>query len=307
MQDKNSNIAIVIPTKDRPIQIRNLLESIRNQVSQPEQIIIVDGGNNTVDTVINEFSDLNISYIREYPPSLSRQRNVGMAAVDKSIPLAGYLDDDLTLDANAIQAMTQFWDNASSQVGGARFNITNEPVASCTWLKRIFLIDTRQRGKVLISGFNSSIGVTKTDMRVKWLSGGATIWRKSVIEQFQYDEWFQGLGYLEDLDYSYRVAHEYELVVVSNAKLEHFPTPIRAEINYLYGKWQIINRLYFVNKFPELSKSLCYWAFAGQFIINLGKGLLTLDILSLKRALGNIVGIALSIFGKLNSSSDINQ
>jgi len=307
LQDKNSKIAIVIPTKDRPIQIRNLLESIRNQARQPDQLIIVDGGSDTVETVVNEFSDLNISYIREYPPSLSRQRNVGMAAVEKSIPFAGYLDDDLTLDTNAIQAMTEFWYNASDQVGGARFNITNEPIASCTWLKRIFLIDTRQRGKVLISGFNSSIGVTKNDMRVKWLSGGATIWRKSVIEQFQYDEWFQGLGYLEDLDYSYRVSHKYELVVVSNAKLEHFPTPIRTEINYLYGKWQIINRLYFVNKFPELSKPLCYWAFTGQFIINLGKGLFTLDVLSLKRALGNIVGITLSIFGKLNSSSDIKQ
>ena len=150
----DSKIAIVIPTKERPVEIRNLLESVRNQVRQPDQLIIVDGGNSTVDTVIDEFWDLNITYIREYPPSLSRQRNVGMDSVDESIPLAGYLDDDLTLDSNAIQAMTQFWDNASSQVGGARFNITNEPVASCTWLKRIFLIDTRQRGEVLISGFN---------------------------------------------------------------------------------------------------------------------------------------------------------
>ena len=144
-------------------------------------------------------------------------------------------------------------------------------------------------------------------MWVKWLSGGATIWRKSVIKDFQYDEWFQGLGYLEDVDYSFRVAQKYELVVVSNAKLEHFPTPIRAEISYIYGKWQIINRLYFVNKFQQLSKPLCYWAFAGQFIINLGKGLLTMDVRALKRALGNIVGIALSIFGTLDSTSDIKR
>ncbi len=307
MQDQKNKIAIVVPTKDRPIEIRNLLQSIRNQHRQPDQLIIVDGGIITVDAVVDEFQDLNISYIREYPPSLSRQRNVGMAAVDESICFAGYLDDDLTLDTDAIHAMANFWDTASPHVGGARFNITNEPVPRQTWLKYIFLIDRKQRGRVLKSGFHTSIGSTTKNMKVSWLSGGATIWRKSVINEFEYDEWFQGLGYLEDLDYSYRVSHKYEMVVVSNAKLEHFPTPIRNEISYLYGKWQIINRLYFVNKFPELSKPLCYWAFVGQFIINLGKGLFTLDIRSLKRGFGNIIGIILSATGKLDSTSDIKN
>ncbi len=295
----------MVPTKDRPIQIRNLLKSIRNQSRQLDQLVIVDGGTITVDAIANEFSELNISYIREYPPSLSRQRNVGMAAIDPSVSLAGYLDDDLTLDPDAIKAMCNFWDNASVKIGGARFNITNEPTPRQTWLKYIFLIDRRQRGKVLKSGFHTSIGATTENMSVNWLSGGATIWRKAVINEFKYDEWFQGLGYLEDLDYSYRVSQKYEMVVVSNAKLEHFPTPIRNEISYLYGKWQIINRLYFVNKFPELSKPLCYWAFVGQFIINLGKGLFTMDTRSLKRGLGNVTGIILATTGKIDSSSDI--
>jgi len=300
-------IAIVIPTKNRPIEIRNLLTSIENQTRIPDQIIIVDGGDISVSQVVHEFPLLDIKYIKEYPPSLARQRNIGMESISESITLAGYLDDDIKLDSHAIESMVEFWSTASPKIGGARFNILNEPAANSVWLKRLFLIDSKKRGTVLKSGFQTSIGTVQKREYVDWLSGGATIWRQIVTEEFKYDEWYQGLGYLEDLDYSYRVGQKYHLVVVPDARLEHFPTAIRNEISYLYGKWQILNRLYFAKKFSDLSIPLCCWSFIGLIGLNIGKGVMMCDIKSLKRAAGNLSGLALIASGQLKQLSDINK
>ena len=44
----NNQLAIVIPTKDRPRQLEGLLSSLMNQSYRPDQTIIVDGGDEPV-------------------------------------------------------------------------------------------------------------------------------------------------------------------------------------------------------------------------------------------------------------------
>ena len=48
-----NDIAIIIPTKDRPQKICNLLESIALQKTIPRRIIIVASGQNIEDKVLN--------------------------------------------------------------------------------------------------------------------------------------------------------------------------------------------------------------------------------------------------------------
>jgi glycosyltransferase involved in cell wall biosynthesis len=298
-------MALVVPTKDRPEDLRRMLNSVKAQSVHPEEIVIVDGSEAPAKDLREEISDLNIKYIRVYPPSLSKQRNAGMAAVDPSVTLAGYLDDDLVLEPGAIEAMLRFWENAPEDVGGARFNIIDEGVPRAIWVKSLFLLESRKRGSILPSGYHTSIGPVLEDTYVRWLSGGVTVWRKRVIDEFSYDEWFQGTGYLEDVDYSYMVGKKYKLAVVADGRVRHFSHPVRSESNYLLGKWQAINRMYFVKKHQEFWLPLCYWGMVGEFLLNLGAAITRIDSWRLRRAWGNLAGLAYVVQGRIEKTDGV--
>ena len=298
-------MAFVVPTKDRPRDLHRMLGSVASQSCLPDRMIIVDGGDETVEEVTREFPTLNIQYIRVYPPSLSKQRNAGIDMLDPSMTLAGYLDDDLVLEPGAMETMFTFWEKAPPDVGGARFNIVNEKLPRGVWIKSLFLIDSRERGTILPSGFHTSIGPVTENKYVRWLTGGATLWRRQVIEEFSYDEWFAGTGSLEDVDYSYRVGRKYKLVVVAGARVQHLSYPIRKDRNYLLGKWQAINRMYFVKKNPELSLPRFYWAMWGQLLLNVAKSMAERDSVGLRRATGNLVGLFRLATGRIDTTGGI--
>jgi glycosyltransferase involved in cell wall biosynthesis len=299
MPDFTNRLAFVVPTKDRPKDLRRMLASVANQSCLPDQIIIVDGGEETVDDAVKEFPTLNIRYLRVYPPSLSKQRNAGMAAIDSSITLAGYLDDDLVLEPGATEAMLTFLEEAPEDVGGARFNIITDHFPRAIWLKSLFLLDSRERGIILRSGHPTMIGPVAGNKYVRWLSGGATVWRRKAIKEFAYDEWFVGTGYLEDIDYSYRVGMKYKLAVVADARVQHLSYPVRKDRNYLLGKWQAVNRMYLVKKHEDFSVPLCYWSMLGQLLLNLGTGIWKRDSGPLRRAWGNLVGLLNVVQGRI--------
>ncbi|MFQ6026266.1 MAG: glycosyltransferase family 2 protein [Dehalococcoidia bacterium] len=302
MPEFKHKIGIVVPTLNRYPDLHRMLTSLAAQTSRPHQVIIVDGGegNNTVERIVEEFPTLNIRYLSENPPSLARQRNLGMGALEPGITLGGYIDDDIVLESDAVEAMLAFWESAGPEVGGVRFNITNERRASLLGLRSLFRIESSTLGRVTPSGFNSSIGAIDRAQTVQWLSGGATIWSREVINEFQYDEWYQGTGYLEDLDYSYQVGQKYQLVALAEARVQHYSYPLRKERNYLLGKWQAINRMYFVRKHDTLSVPWYYWSMIGEFLLNVLVSLASRDWWRLKRAWGNLVGLAYVAQGKVD-------
>lgn len=286
------SIAYVVPTKDRPDDLRKLLDSLQRQSVQADQIVIVDGSETPVEPLVAEYPDLPLTYVRVFPPSLARQRNAGMAALLPNITVAGYLDDDLELDPSATESMRAFWSTAGPDMGGAAFTIVNQPSRGRlgALLSDVFLLNGRAQGKVLASGFATSILPRDTTERTDWLYGGATLWSRRVIEEFSYDEWYIGHGYLEDLDYSHRVAQRYSLYVVAEARCWHWPKPVRIEQNYVLGRQQVVNRLYFRRKFPRISTTAFLWAMFGQSVRNLLEPLQTRDRAGWIRLQGNLRG-----------------
>lgn len=291
--------AFVVPTKDRPADLRRMLASVLEQDVHPDQVIVVDGSVQTIEAVVEEFPALKIQYVRAFPPSLSRQRNAGMERLRPDITLGGYLDDDLVLEPGALEAMLEFWEGAGPEVGGAGFNITTERRPKAKWLKWLFLIDSWRPGEILKSGYNVLICPVAETTYVDWVFGGATIWRREVIRKFAYDEWYEGTGYLEDIDYSFRVSRRYRLAVVAAARVQHYSPPMRLDRNFLLGKWQVINRLYFVRKHGELSVLCCLWALLGQACINLGKSVVSREPGLWGRFVGNVSGARAVMSGRL--------
>ena len=297
----SNTLAFVVPTRNRPSDLRRMLKSVAEQSVVPEEVIIVDGGDEgqTVADVPAEFPGLAIRYLRVYPPGLSKQRNAGMDAVADGITLAGYIDDDIVFEPGSIEAMLAFWEKAGRDLGGTSFNIVNNDRRRVFWIQRFFLLSSPERGTFLRSGFETPLWPVKETIWTRWLCGGATIWRRDITREVPYDEWFEGTGYLEDVDFSSRVSRRYRLAIVGEAKLLHLSYPIRKDRNYLFGTWQSINRMYFVRKHGEFSRALCYWALVGQILFHALLGLATRDTGLLARARGNAAGLVKVLTGRL--------
>jgi GT2 family glycosyltransferase len=284
---------------NRPGELRRLLASVESQSALPDEIIIVDGSTEPVECISKDFPHLSLKYVRIFPPGLTKQRNAGMAMLSPHITLVACLDDDLILEPGSMESMLHFWNNAPRHIGGASFNIVNVRSPRALLVKSVFRMDSFRRGAVMRSGYEATIAPVRKDTYVEWLCGGATVWRRQVVEEFQYDEWFQGYAYFEDVDYSYRVGRKYQLIILANAKVKHLSAPVKEDRNYVLGKCQVINRRYFMHKHPDMSVGLFYWATLGLMVANIGEGILTKNPGLFARVWGNMAGLLQTSFGRL--------
>lgn len=294
MKNNNINFVLVAATKDRPQKLKNLLESIQSQTLLPTEIIIVDGGDKSVDYISKDFKNLNIKYMQLRPPSGTKQRNLGIKSA-VSADLIGIIDDDIVLEKKAIENMLLFWERAPQDLGGAAFNLMNHPNIFAESMKIHPISEklglySKKRGAVLPSGFHTLIGKVEKIKFVDWLPSTAVVYRKKVFEEFLFDEWYKGYSYLEDLDFSYTVGKKYKLAVVPNARYYHFSAHGGRGNGFEFGEREVLNRFHFVRKHKELSSKKCFLALIFRKFISLWVFLKEKDVYFLNRALGNILG-----------------
>jgi glycosyltransferase involved in cell wall biosynthesis len=286
-------LALIVPTRNRADLLIKLLRSIHDQSIKPAQIIIVDGGDQPIKASIDQYLSENDTYIHVSPPSLTRQRNEGIRQIHPDITLAGYLDDDIEFESGSIEAMLQFWETCSLNIGGAEFNIINIPEKKpfSDYFRRFFLMDSPIPGKVLPSGFCSSAFPAVKDHSCEWLCGGATIWRRDILNTNKFDEWYSGWAYHEDADFSYRVFKKFKLYIVHLAKVVHNPPPFNPEKNFVLGKMAVINRYHFVKKNPELSMVFFYWSTIGEIFVNMLQSVWERNLNGMRIAKGNFQAV----------------
>ena len=291
-------LAFVIPTKDRGEDLRRMLRSLVAQTRLPDQVIVVDGSGVEVSWCVAEFPELRIDYVRLLPPSLSAQRNAGMAMLRAEITHAGYLDDDVVLELDAVYEMASFWGSADSDVGGAAFNNVNDVRSGSSGLPRRSDLAGPSLGRIAPSGIVRELGEVKTNFEADWLCGG-TVWRREVVDTYSYDNWFQGTGFMEDVDYSYGVRERYRLFVLAAARLAHFTPPVRPDRQFLFGKWQVVNRMYIVRKYRHRGLSLrkAWGASLLLLVSNSLRGIFYRPSGLWDRGLGNMAGIVSELRG----------
>lgn len=306
MRQYKHQIALIVPTKDRPGDLSNLLDSVKTQTRKPDQLIIVDGGNQTVEKLVSDFGVITAQYLRVYPPGLTKQRNAGVGALNADITLVGFLDDDLVLEKDAVEQMLEYWESASPEVGGSSFNLyydvaPNFPNRFKILFQKIFATGG-EKGTILKSGCNIILSPVFDDTYVEWLSGGATVWRRSVIDDYIFDEWFAGYGHFDDVDFSYSINRRYKLIVLSKAKANHFMRPINKQKYFIFCKGDVINRYYFVRKyhFPLIH---FYLATIGQIINYFFRALFTREKANIFKVLGNLSGLLCVLCGNLDRSN----
>jgi glycosyltransferase involved in cell wall biosynthesis len=87
------NVSVVICTRNRSESLKLCLNSLHQQVSVPEEIIVVDNAPTDDSTKIVTEQFLNVIYCREVRPGLDIARNTGAKKAKSSI--VAYTDDDV--------------------------------------------------------------------------------------------------------------------------------------------------------------------------------------------------------------------
>ena len=293
-------LCFVVATKDRPADLRRMLESLAAQSHLPDLVVVVDSSVIRVQPVVDQFHHrLLLQYLHHQPPSASGQRNAGIEAVPADIDLIAFLDDDATLEPNAVDKMLAFWDAAPADVGGAAFNMVNHPIQAFSRLKRWRLIRalgvySGEPGRVTPSGWQTMTGFVSKNTYVDWLPSGAVAWRADVLKTCRFDEFFTGYSYLEDLDFSFTIRRRWRLAVVANARYAHHPSVNRHARNYAFGKTEVRNRLYVVTK-HGLSYRKCWLGLMLRMGITMCHAAARLERGALSRMLGNCAGMTAEV------------
>jgi len=288
----------IICTKDRPGDLSKLLNSLQKQVKKPDCVLIVDGSDSPIEYLLKDFPELNFKYLSVRPPGLTKQRNAGLMALPTESEWVGFLDDDLVLEPEAILNL-DLCIQKNPEVRGIGLVINNQPVFKReNILRNIFFTDAGAGGVVTRSGFAACIRPVKKDLDVEWLYGGATFWKKEIFSEYLFDEWYSGVGYLDDVDFSYRVSRKHRLMLCASAKCFHYPHPVKKEKLYALGTWHLVAWWYFIGKHNSFNRFFVLWSMMGIFFSNLMFGVLYPSTNRFKAALGNLNAFRLILLGR---------
>lgn len=246
-------ISIIIPTYNRPQELKNCIQSILAQTVKPDELIIIDDGELSKLPFEEECKNFGINYIyyKKDIPGLTASRNKGIELASGDIIF--FFDDDLVLFSDYIDEILKVYKGDSKGIIGGVGGITEyKSLKLKTIFKKIieilFLVSGFKEGKVLPSGFSVNLGdglfPIKKIRTVDFLSGGISSFRRAVFQEFSFDtKTYLGYGFGEDKDFSFRVSQKYKLFINPCAKVLHFHSPImsldlqkeiRTYINFTY-------------------------------------------------------------------------
>lgn len=279
MYYNTTDLTIIIPTKDRPEEINRHLISLLKQDCDLGRIIVVASGKNINKNVMSFKGQLPVEYYHSKPGQI-RQRNLGISKLDNRTKLVATMDDDVTYEKDAIKNMIEFWNNSDNNTAGVGFNIINISSGKHSSLRGILGFSSKYPGKVLKSGFCTSISNVKNNCQVEWLNGGATIWKKEILFDNPHEELAINWAVGEDLIFSYPLSKKHLLYISSNAKVKIDEEILNIQENKFYfdrGKSIYVMGLYFVLKNKDLSSYSFIINKLLYVIVLLVKGIIYLD------------------------------
>jgi glycosyltransferase involved in cell wall biosynthesis len=305
-----ADMAVLVPTFNRPQKLDALLASIAGQASRVGRVIIVDGGTaQSAREVAEKYAgQLTVDYFVCQPPGQLRQRNFGLDQLAGTDRLVALLDDDIVLLAGAIEAMIRFWNAASDAPAAVSFNIVNGEPERFSRLRAVFGLTAREPGRVLRSGMTTALSHLTTDTRVQWVPGGATVWRKEILLERRHPDIRARWAIAEDLMFSYGIGKTSPLYLCAAAQCrhEHVSDYGASRQEHYHGRTQTLWWYYFVASQPDLSRAGFFWTLFVRMFGRFVRGVVRADRGSFEFAAGQL-SAAGSIFWRSLLGRDLRQ
>jgi len=278
MHDPNF-VTVVIPTKNRPDDLKKAVQSILALTTLPYELLIVDQSlNDSSKTMVHELTkdrgDLIITYIHDATINgLVAAKDFGSKIAKGSIIC--FLEDDVVLHPNYLEELSRGFIEFPSMIGCCGV-ITNHPIRSTTskYIFNLFHVGIffDQRPKVF-EGYEE-FGDKLIPSRM--LSGGLSAWRCEVFKFVPFDV-ESGFHLFEDIDFSTRVADRYgdQLYINPLARLEHNCSQVNRDAVGPGQRRKIVECFKFFNKRrnDRLALPSFLWLLLGLFFDSIAKSL----------------------------------
>jgi len=293
------NTTLIIPTRDRVLNVLNLMKFLKIYKIKFFEILIIDSSEKKNSNLLKSQSQkFKFKYFHTYP-STSHQRNFGLKKKNYFTRFVMFLDDDVFFFRNSFYEMNKIIQKYAliDKIGGFGFNqIQNkinknffEKIKNSKYINFIGLY-SNEPGKVLKSGWHTKILNVKKNIYTDWLYTTACIYKSQAILNLKFDENLGKYSYLEDLEFSLNLKKlNRKLIVSHRAKFTHPQNIDRS--GFKFGITEIKNRFRIVKKHKL---NLYYFVIVSflRFIISSANSL-NFDTRYFLRAFGNLVGFIL--------------
>jgi GT2 family glycosyltransferase len=268
------NFSLIICTYKRPQALLSLLKSVELQTLYPSEIFIVDGSPD-LDTQVmlnqNFFSNLTYFNVEEKDRGLTKQRNYGIARVNKTSEVVCFLDDDTILATNYFEKIIKTYEVFPDALGVGGYisnevswqNVGTDYIPKIdefyydgwkrsdgtrfVWRKKLGLDSDCEPGFLPEFSHGRSVSFLPPSGRiyeVQQLMGGVSSFKQSIFNKFQFSTYFDGYGLYEDADFTLRVSKTGKLYLNTAAQLGHHHDASGRPSKYLYGKMVVRNGWY---------------------------------------------------------------
>ena len=253
-----SRYAILIPTRNRPQKVIELLKSITSSTIKPRQIIIVASGVDIAFQLDPFNSILPITYQHTEISGQINQKRLGITLLEAGIEWCLFMDDDLKLDSKAVEiAFNEIAKYEKKDLVGIGFSlpVTSRAFDSSKLTVRIgelFGVASKPIGCVLSNGHAVSYLQSEITIETEWLNG-ASMWRVDLLDSYGRDLPSTKYAACEDLIFSYPLRKYGTLLYVPTARM-CFQDIEKTDFNDISViKYASYWRYFFVKQNAELS------------------------------------------------------
>lgn len=285
--------SIVIPTYNREEDLRKCLSSILDQTIQPFEVVIIDDGDlsfESVNVLKNDFriKDINFIYYKKdhqiERKGLSESKNKAIELVNSEIFFI--FDDDVVLEPNFCKSIMNIWEKEKDDknligVGGIIKN-RRKRYGFEKFYNTFFCINSKYSWDVNKIGFQIWDEEIKEPALGYYAHGGVCSYNLEKVKELKFSTFSGGRTALEDVDFCLRSKNKgYHFIIEPNAELYHYPSFVTREGLFMMGYKEGYNRkVIFKSVFKNPSLFLriwFYWASSGwvlrQFLVgNFKKG-----------------------------------
>ena len=210
---------VVICTRNRKEELEIVLASLHQQTLLPDLVLVIDSSDSFFQMQNDYGFKLNHVHSQK---NLTFQRNVSLgmlSALDDDTRIH-FFDDDVILGNRYLERVSKRFD-LYPDIDGICARTSDNADKNPSLYMRFFMLDSICSGRVLPSGVNVAFKDSSGSYEVEWLAGCCMSYRLSRIRDLRFDESRKGVGWGEDVDFSYRLSKSCKLICMTDLEITH--------------------------------------------------------------------------------------
>lgn len=242
--------SVVIPTMRREAILEATLESLQHCDPKPAEVIVIDadseGSSELFVTAFDQQVEPAVRYLRT-PPSLTRQRNIGIDDVTGDVIV--FLDDDVFIKPDLFAQLEQAY--ADPTIVGVTGRViephSGRRLGPASALRRLLPGGGRE-GTFTRYGYPRYLRDLHSPRDVEFMQGCFMSARTEAAAAVRFDEHLGGYALAEDEDFSYRLSRLGRIRYLPQLIVRHRKLGFGSADERRFGCLVVVNRAYLFRK-----------------------------------------------------------